>query len=112
MKFELDDDTVLRLSGVATAAYSVMPLVVPRTSHDTFYVAQASDRKERDGGVVLYTCITSLRPLLCGMSVAAAAASAAACSSPCSRCCERTALLHTRSAASRPPAQHAMLAAV
>lgn len=31
---------VLRLSGVATAAYSATLLVVPRTSHDTFYVAQ------------------------------------------------------------------------
>ncbi|KAI7837660.1 hypothetical protein COHA_008522 [Chlorella ohadii] len=40
MKFELDDDTVLRLSGVATAAYSATLLVVPRTSHDIFYVAQ------------------------------------------------------------------------
>ena len=41
MKFELDDDAVLRLSGVASAAYGATLLLVPRTSHDTFYVAQA-----------------------------------------------------------------------
>ncbi|PRW05886.1 hypothetical protein C2E21_9426 [Chlorella sorokiniana] len=41
MKFELDDDAVLRLSGVATAAYGATLLFVPRTSHDMFYVAQA-----------------------------------------------------------------------
>ncbi len=57
MKFELDDDTVLRLSGVATAAYSATLLVVPRTSHDIFYVAQVSNGKGKgQWGVVLYVC--------------------------------------------------------
>lgn len=41
MKFELDDDAVLRLSGVATAVYAATLLAVPRKSHDVFYASQA-----------------------------------------------------------------------
>ena len=41
MKFELDDDAVLRLSGVAAAVYATALVAAPRKSHDHFYVSQA-----------------------------------------------------------------------
>lgn len=41
--FELDDDTVLRLSGIACAGYATLMLAAPRKCHDIHYELQAGD---------------------------------------------------------------------
>lgn len=41
LSFEIDDDTVLRLSGVACAGYATLMLAAPRKCHDFHYELQA-----------------------------------------------------------------------
>ncbi|KAL4420037.1 hypothetical protein ABPG77_001287 [Micractinium sp. CCAP 211/92] len=39
--WELDDETVLRLSGIACAGYATLMLAAPRRCHDIYYELQA-----------------------------------------------------------------------